>query len=183
MAIIHNLKATMKVVVTSTRLSAEYGISRVPRTDVGQGKNVVEFNNTIPALYVPDTELKTRLADMMNVLKYGYRVDPLQAVAPPVVETKDATGITAAMAVLNGNVTGAGCTCGFQFGTTKELTTGGGTVVATTGSPTGVQSTVKGCTYLALGLVTKTTYYFRFFAQYTATGNTQYGLVRSFVTL
>jgi hypothetical protein len=180
MAIIHDLKVVMKAIITQTELLDQAETSKQPKRNSGQTKYVLENNSDYPAVLVPSDELHTRLADMMKCFYYGYRADPLDS--PPVVETDDASVITAISATLNGRVTGAGCTVGFQFGTTRELTTGGGTVVAT-GSPTGVQATIKQVTYAAAGLTTKTKYYFRMFAQYSATGNTQYGIIKSFTTL
>jgi hypothetical protein len=180
MAIIHDVKVTMKIVITETELLDQDDTSKPPKKESGQKKYVIENNSDYPAVIVPADEIEQRLSDMMNCFYYGTRASTIDY--PPTVETDSASSIAATTATLNGRVTGEGCTAGFQFGTTRELTTGGGTVVAT-GSPTGAQATIKQCTYAAAGLVTKTKYYFRFFAQYTATGNTQYGIIRSFTTL
>jgi hypothetical protein len=180
MAIIHDLRVKIKVTIFETELLDQDGTSKPPKKESGQRKYVLENFSDMSAIQVPSDEMETRISDMMSCLADGFRVDPLDS--PPEVETDDASAIAATTATLNGRVTGAGCTAGFQYGTTRELSTGGGTVVAT-GSPTGVQATIKSCTYAAAGLVTKTKYYFRFFAQYSATGNTQYGIVKSFKTL
>jgi hypothetical protein len=178
MAIIHDVSVTMKVVITQTELLDQDNTSRPPKKNSGQSKYVLEHNNDLPALRITSAELKTRISNMMACLYYGFQVNPLDS--PPVVETVPASSITAISAVLNGNVTGAGCTAGFQIGTDRNLSTG--TVVGV-GSPTGVLATIKAITYPWVGLTTKTKYYYRFFAQYTATGNTQYGLIKSFTTL
>jgi hypothetical protein len=178
MAINHDVQATIKMVLTQVELEVKDNIKRPPKTQRGQSKIVLENNTDAVAIRVPATELKTRLADMLKCYYYGYRVDPLDH--PPVVETDAATVVTNAAALLNGRVTGAGCTVGFQLGKTKEFELGS---VVATGSPTGVQATIKQVTYAWIPLTSKTTYYFRVFAQYTATGNTQYGIMKSFTTL
>ena len=178
MAINHDVQVTMKTIITQVELLDQDNTSRPPKKNSGQSKYVLENNSDYPAVRVPISELKQRLSDMMACFYYGIRANVLDS--PPTVETVPATNITPFAATLNGNVTGAGCTVGFQFGKTRELEIG--TVVAV-GSPTGVLATIKACTYPAIGLTTKTKYYFRMFAQYTATGNTQYGLIKSFTTL
>jgi hypothetical protein len=113
----------------------------------------------------------------MKCFYHGYRADPLDK--PPVVATDGVTLITATSALLSGRVTGNGCTSGFVLGTNRELLTG--SVVSSEGA-TGATTTILQRTYSWTGLTTKTKYYYRFFAQYTATGNTQYGIIRSFTT-
>ena len=178
MAINHDVSVQLKVVITETELLDQDNTSRGPKKNSGQTKYVLENNSDYPAVRVPATELTQRLSDMMTCFYYGVRANTSDS--PPTVETVDADTITATSARLKGNVTGSGCTTGFQFGKTRELEIG--TVVAT-GSPTGVVATILPMTYAAAGLTTKTKYYFRVFAQYTATGNTQYGLIKSFTTL
>ena len=178
MSIIHDVSMTVKLHITQTELLDQDNTSRPPKKNSGQKKYVLEQNSDFPAIRVPDTEWRQRISDMISVLYYGIRANTLDY--PPTVETVPASAITAISAILNGNVTGAGCTAGFQIGTDRNLATG--TVVGV-GSPTGALATIKAITYPWVGLTTKTKYYYRFFAQYTATGNTQYGLVKSFTTL
>jgi hypothetical protein len=178
MALYKDVRVDISGVVRVTTLKDQHDASTRPGRDGQQSKNVLDVKN----LQMDTVEYARRMSDAMLVMKYGYRVDPLQTVNPPVVETDEASSIAATTATLNGRVTGSGCTIGFMFGTTRDLATGGGTVVATTGSPTGVQTTIKSATYLALGLVSKTKYYYRIFAQFTATGNVQYGTMKAFIT-
>lgn len=177
MAIIHDVKVTMKAVITKTELLDQAETSKQPKTNSGQSKYVLENNSDYPAVLVSSAELATRLADMMKCFYLGYRADPLDH--PPVVTTDGVTLITATSALLSGRVTGAGCTSGFIFGTNRELLTG--SVVSAEGD-TGATATILQRTYSWGGLTTKTKYYYRFFAQYSATGNTQYGIIRSFTT-
>jgi hypothetical protein len=177
MAIIHDLKVTMKAVITKTELLDQAETSKQPKRNSGQAKYVLENNSDYPAVLVSADELATRLADMMKCFYYGYRADPLDK--PPVVATDGVTLITATSALLSGRVTGNGCTSGFVLGTNRELLTG--SVVSSEGA-TGATTTILQRTYSWTGLTTKTKYYYRFFAQYTATGNTQYGIIRSFTT-
>ncbi len=179
MAIIHDLKVKLKAVITETELLDPEDSSKPPKRESGQKKYVIDDAVRLPFIQVPADELITRLADMMKCYLYGYRADPLQIADPPKIETDDASSVAATTATLNGRITGALCTAGFKYGLTREL---GSTVVAT-GSPTGVQTTIKSLTYAAAGLTTKTKYYFRVFGQTSATGNTQYGIIRSFTTL
>jgi hypothetical protein len=178
MAVIHDVKVRMKVVLEETELLDQDYTSKAPKKNSGQKKYVLENYSDYPAIIVPSTELATRIADMMSCFYYGVLTNTSDV--PPVVETDAASSITAISATLNGKVTGAGCTTGFQLGTDRTLASG--TVVAT-GSPTGATATVLPMTYAWAGLTTKTKYYYRCFAQYTATGNTQYGVVKSFTTL
>jgi hypothetical protein len=177
MAIIHDLSMTMKIVITQTELLDQDETSKAPKRNSGQRKYVLENNSDYPAIRISNDEWKTRIGDMMSCLYYGFRVDPLDA--PPVVETDDASDILAIRAILNGRVTGSGCTTGFEYGTTREL----GSSVTADQSPTGIVDTILSMTYTLVGLVTKTKYYFRFFAQYTTTSNKQYGIIKSFTTL
>jgi hypothetical protein len=178
MAIIHDLSMTVKMVITQTELLDQDNSLVPPRKkESGQKKYTILNNSDYPAIRITEDEWKTRVSDMMTILYYGFRADPLDS--PAIVETDDASSIAATTATLNGRVTGAGCTTGFEYGTTRAL----GTSVAATQSPTGAVETILSMSYPLTNLVTKTRYYFRCWAAYTTTGNKQYGMIRSFKTL
>jgi hypothetical protein len=178
MALIKDVRVDVKGVVKVSELLDQHDAHTRPGREAGsQSVPLLDIKN----LQMDSVEYAQRMSDALLVMKYGYRVDPLQTVDPPKVSTEEASDVTATTATLNGRVTGSGCSTGFQYGTKRDLSTGGGTVVAT-GSPTGATTTAKSMTYAASGLTSKTKYYYRLFAQFTATGNTQYGLVKAFIT-
>ena len=175
MATVKDVRVRIRANIILDELRDQGDADRRPGREGTQKKYIED----VPAFELPLSEFNTRLSDAMKCMEYGYRVDPDGV--PPEVITEDATLITRTTVRLNGLVTShsVSTSCGFVYGTDKTL--GIGSTVAT-GSPAN-QATVK-AVYVALaGLTANTKYYYRVYAQKNVINNTQYGIVKSFITL
>jgi hypothetical protein len=138
-----------------------------------QGHQTIDY----AAINVDKAEFDRRLADAADVLLYGYELEGTQ---PPVAVTEEASGVTATIATLHGRVSpNVNTSCGFLFGTTKELTT---THNADQSPLAGLTDAVVPITHTVLGLTANTRYYFRAWAQIAGV-HTRYGKIKSFKTL
>jgi len=127
----------------------------------------------------PD-ELETRLTNAQLVLEHGYVVDT--DIPPPRAVTDDASSIADVSAVVNGHIKSStaiiAATCGFQYGTTKELDL----------SATADQNPVSDALELPItatlsGLTASTKYYYRAIVNDVNYAGGMFGVVKSFITL
>jgi hypothetical protein len=138
-----------------------------------QGHQIIDY----ASMNVDKHELDRRLADAADVLLYGYE---LTGTVPPIAVTEEATGITATIVTLHGRVSpNVNTSCGFLFGTTKELTA---THNADQSPLAGLTDTAVPITHTILGLTANTRYYFRAWALIAGV-HVRYGRIKSFKTL
>jgi hypothetical protein len=112
-------------------------------------------------------EYETRLTATLNgVIVSGVPTNFKTAVAPPIVETLQASGVSGAEATLNGSVDslGAATTYRFEYG----LTTAYGATVPFGGAPIGAERAVRVVSQTVAGLQPETTYHFRVVAENSA---------------
>ena len=137
----------------------------------GQGRVIQD----VPRVILDEVEWRRRLADAISVLEDGYQIS---ATVPHKVVTNNASSIADTTAELNGLVTtnNISTTCGFQYGTTKELDD---TDAADESPAQAVANTA--ITFGLTGLTAETKYYYRAYA--TVGTVTVYGRILSFTTI
>jgi hypothetical protein len=139
-----------------------------------QGHQIIDY----ASMNVDKHELERRLADAADVLLYGYELTGTQ---PPIAITEGATAITSTSATVHGHVSpNVNTTCGFLYGTTKEL---GSTTTAPESPLAGLTDTKVAITGPTGAVLTPNTrYYYRAWAQIAGL-HVRYGRIRSFKTL
>jgi len=138
-----------------------------------QGQGIHETYD-LEEFIIDRAELNRRIIDAGDVIINGKELDNDAA---PSIKTHDATAITKVQALLNAQLVAPGETsCGFVYGTTKELDN----TQDCTQSP--VQASTVDVSTTIAGLTPNTRYYFRAWAN-KAGITTRYGRMLSFKTL
>jgi len=176
MATVKDVNVKTRLNVLSTLLKDKGDADQRPGKEGAQRKTIID----VPEVDIPPCELETRLTNAQLVLEHGYTVDTTKP--PPRAVTDDATSIAATSVVLNGHIKSGtaaiAATCGFQYGTTKEL--GSETVAAENPVSEALDTPI---TLTIAGLTASTKYYYRAYATDANYATGMFGVLKSFITL
>src|SRR4030042_5505693 len=174
MAINRDVEVRCRVSILSTEVMDEN--DPVGRRGGRRGRvetRIVEIPKTI----IDDNELIYRASDIADIILHGYELTGTQ---PVEATTEQASVITTTTATLNGRILpNVNTTCGFLYGTTKELVQ---TQDAAESPLAGLTDDRVPITTALIGLTPNTRYYFRAWAQ-IALMRVKYGRIISFKTL
>jgi hypothetical protein len=139
----------------------------------GGEKRIVD----VPLVIMDNNELVQRATDIADIILHGYELEGTQ---PVEAVTEHASAVTTTTATLNARILpNVNTTCGFLYGTTKELDN---TVDAVESPVAGLTDDVVQVTGLLTLLTPNTRYYYRAWAQLAGL-RVRYGRIKSFVTL